>query len=611
MRRLRLAGLCALALVLAGTVQARTDTPAPAAPAGLKAFLLRADETTRHEFSRTPAFAWTPVRGAVRYEFELSTSKRFGDNAIIWSNVKSDLPDDSAADPGTPSTTTTDPPAPAGATPAAGSAATPLNPAKAASVYDNLRSPAVSVDVALPWITGSPYALWAHVRAITIKGATPWSDAFGFNMRWSSLPTDLLSPYAGLVRWSPVEGATAYEVWLFGAKRVFTTTTNVADLRDLYTFHRDPSWTSSVQWRVRARRTLYGAVPNGLPVTTFGPWTQIFRHVNPPLSLGVLGDTAAVSDTTSTLGNEQAHELTPGFVFSGDRGGPLDYLFGQPSELFRVYVATDVDCVNIVYRGAIVGSPAYAPRSSGPLALPVDTRKLGQARSNTLFTGKEGETYMLDGTVATTTEAGDAAASSSGSSAAAAAPAAAAKVDLWDTSWPAGGYYWTVVPVVMVEKQLDPPPAPGASIPLEYRETELPQDACQSGRVVRFGKTSPPVAASARSPFASGLSPRGLLVTASTVKPSFYGTPIVAWQPALGATSYEVQWSKTEYPWKPVGSVKTPSTSVVLPLTPGSWFYRVRGLNYGLPKRPQMSWSEPLGVKVATPSFSVLPRAGR
>lgn len=610
MYRLRLAALCSLALVLTGTVQARTDTSGSAAPRGLKAFLLRADEATVHEFARTPAFAWTPVRGAVRYEFELATSKRFGDNAIIWSNVASDLPDDSAADPGTPSTTTTDTPA----TAATGTStpATPLNPAKPASVYENLRSPAVSVDVALPWITGSPYALWAHVRAITATGATPWSEAFGFNMRWSALPKNLLSPYAGLVRWSPVEGATGYEVWLFGAKQVFSTTTNVADLRDLYSFHRDPSWTSSVQWRVRAKRTLYGGVPNGVPVTTYGPWTQVFTHVNPPLSLGVLGDTAAVSDTTSTLGAEKAHELTPGFVFSGDRGGPLDYLFGQPSELFRVYVATDADCVNIVYRGAIVGSPAYAPRSSGPLALPVDTRKLLQARSNTLATGKEGEAYMLDGTVATTTEAGAAAAAgTSGSAASAAAPTTGAKVDLWDTSWPNGGYYWTVVPVTMIQKQLDPPPAAGAAVPLEYHETELPQDACQSGRVQRFGKTSPPVAASARSPFASGLSPRGLLVTAGTVKPSFYGTPIVAWQPALGATSYEVQWSKREYPWKAVGSVKTPSTSVVLPLTPGAWFYRVRGLNYGLPKRPQMSWSEPLGVKVSTPSFSVLPRAGR
>ena len=44
---------------------------------GLQAFLLRTDETPKHEFNRTPSFAWLPVRGALRYEFELATSRSF------------------------------------------------------------------------------------------------------------------------------------------------------------------------------------------------------------------------------------------------------------------------------------------------------------------------------------------------------------------------------------------------------------------------------------------------------------------------------------------------------------------------------------------------------
>ena len=32
---------------------------------------------------------------------------------------------------------------------------------------------------------------------------------------------------------------------------------------------------------------------------------------------------------------------------------------------------------------------------------------------------------------------------------------------------------------------------------------------------------------------------------------AFYGSPLVAWTPALGATVYEVQWSKKRYPFKP------------------------------------------------------------
>ena len=93
-----------------------------------------------------------------------------------------------------------------------------------------------------------------------------------------------------------------------------------------------------------------------------------------------------------------AHALTPGFAFSGDSGGPMDFNGGTPAELFRVYVATDEDCVNIVYRGAVVGSPAYAPRTTGPLQLPGDTDLLAFARGDTIDHGVEGETLMLDGT---------------------------------------------------------------------------------------------------------------------------------------------------------------------------------------------------------------------
>ena len=68
------------------------------------------------------------------------------------------------------------------------------------------------------------------------------------------------------------------------------TTTNVADARDLYSFHRtNPFFTGSIQFRVRAQRKLYGEVVSGLPVTTYGPWSPIYTDVQPPLSLGTLG----------------------------------------------------------------------------------------------------------------------------------------------------------------------------------------------------------------------------------------------------------------------------------------------------------------------------------
>ena len=115
----------------------------------------------KHEFDRTPSFAWLPVRGAIRYEFELATSKSFTESSIVWSNANDEFV--------APTTTTT---TPATTTPTVETAA-----AKLAKLYANLRTPTVSIDLALPWITGSPYALYAHVRAITSKGVTSWSDA--------------------------------------------------------------------------------------------------------------------------------------------------------------------------------------------------------------------------------------------------------------------------------------------------------------------------------------------------------------------------------------------------------------------------------------------------
>jgi hypothetical protein len=594
-----LAVLGVLALALTGVAEARIDRQ-EVVPQGLEPFLLRTDESAKHEFDRTPSFAWSPVRGALRYEFELATSKSFTESSIVWSNTNDEFVDTAA----------TTPPAGSGTTSGATSGTTATAAEKLKALYGNLRSPAVSIDVALPWITGSPYALYAHVRAITKDGVTSWSTPYGFNVRWSSIPRDLKSTHPGLVRWSPVEGATAYQVWMFGATKTFMTTTNVADARDLYTFHRgDPFYTGAISFRVRAQRTLYGEVVSGLPATTWGPWSPIYTDVQPPLSLGTLWNIGTVSDVESDSSADRAHALTPGFVFGGDHGGPMDFAGGAQAELFRVYVATDEDCVNIVFRGAIVGSPAYAPRMTGPgpLKLPVDSDAIDAARDDTLEHGPEGQTAMTDGSESKTNE--DTAASAGDSGSAGASPGGtviAAKVDLPDTAWPAGGYYWTVVPVFPILKPGTPQPAPDANYPVEYRETELPQDACQSGRVMRFGKATPPAITSSSRPFSSGLSPTGRLVSANRSMPSFYGTPLVAWKAVLGAQEYELQWSASANPWRPVGSLKTPATSSLLPLEPGTWYYRVRGYNYSLLKRPQMAWSATAALKLSKPKFSVV-----
>ena len=125
--------------------------------------------------------------------------------------------------------------------------------------------------------------------------------------------------------------------------------------------------------------------------------------------------------------------------------------------------------------------------------------------------------------------------------------------------------------------------------------------------MLEFGKSSEPALSRARTPYASGLSPRGRLISAARGVPSFYGTPLVAWKPAVGADQYQAQWSKTGYPWRKEGEKLTYATSALLPLSPGRWFYRVRGINFSMPGTARaMTWSDPVQLTVAKPTFAVV-----
>jgi hypothetical protein len=677
--RFRLAVLLLLALTVASGATAATRSGASAtgtlgAPQDLHGFLLRADEASADTFSRTPSFAWKPVRGAVRYEFELSSARTFASGAIITRET-------------------------------------------------GLTSPAASLRVALPWFSGTPYSLYAHVRGIAPSGAVgPWSAPFGFNMRWSGMPTPMSAP-PGLLRWATVDGATEYNVWLLDANKIITSESNVADEREYYTFHQQAKYSGTVHWRIRAVRALYGLTStgtqkNGVPVVTYGPWSPVYTSTNPTFATGTLKAVETISDATSTLASPAAHHLMPAFVFQGNTG-----LDGVSTELYRIYVATDRDCVNIVFRGAVVGGPAYAPRKNGTIGLPGDLPSLTADRSLFLADGAEGQTFTADGehkdpneelpadvspltsgeddspstdpagggtggtgtgtgtggtgaTGGTTGTGGATGGTTTGAPGVATLPADGIQfgppIDLWDTDWPTGRYFWTVVPVgvitsdpfttslaqvaldgastitvggaqsLVVGNQLQigsganqeivsVVSVSGATVAIapslrfahgagekvarlggtiQYQDLELPQDACAAGRVLTFGKTSEPALTQSNglAPFASGLSPDGKLISAQGAKPVFYGAPVVNWQPALSASAYEVQWSKTRYPFKAAATpIMTYATSTVLPLTPGSWWYRVRGLNLALPSGARaMGWSDPIGIVVAKPKYTVV-----
>lgn len=660
MRTARLLPLLAALVTLA--VTAGSANSAATAPGGLHGFLLRADEPAQTSFSRTPSFAWNPVPGALSYEFQLSLSDTFRDNSIIYAD-------------------------------------------------QNALTPVEAPPITLPWITGSPHALYARVRAMTPDGATPWSANFGFDMVPPKAPTPLAS-YPGLLRWTPVEGAHGYEIWLIDAHKLEVSTTNSLDEREFYTFHQTASWTGTVRWRIRALRidtaTTSGAGRiNGLPAVTYGAWSPIYTSTNAPLTGGPITLKGTVSDVFSNgSSSSPAHKLMPGFLWTGNQA-----IDGTAAELYRVYVFTDKQCLNRVFTSAVIGGPAYSPRPLGPLSLPLTAAGVAGARSSYLPDGTEppGVTYDED-SVQTTESAGDATpttavptmpgatsaagspSTSTGSPTPAPAPTSSsggsgvnaflsgdrtgAPIDLWDTNWPSSGYYWTVVAVAAQAPAAQStnvgsagaaagatllpvasaagfntgdqitigigPTAENATVTavngealtlaialkyghgagetvartggaLVYQDLELPQDVCAAGRVMRFGKESEPSLVSSGDLFATGLSSNGRL-TSGVQNTAFYGQPLVSWTPALGAEEYEVQWSKTPYPFTPeldpvtaTPGKMTSSTSVVLPVAPGTWWYRVRGFDYSLPSgAQQMSWSAPVKLVVAKPKFKLV-----
>jgi uncharacterized membrane protein YgcG len=677
MRFVRLAVLLAVA-ALVGTAHSSADT---GGPTGLHGFLLRVDDPPATTFARTPSFAWNPVPGALHYEFQLALSSTFRDNSVVYADL-------------------------------------------------NVPYPVEAPGITLPWITGNPHSLYARVRAITLTGATPWSANFGFDMVAPAAPTPLPS-YPGLIRWTPVEGSAGYEIWFVDVPKFVVSTSNVLDEREFFTYHQTLNWTATVRWRIRAiRADIVFANNNGtsryntIPAVQYGPWSPTYSSTNtafptntpttPPPSgspTNPIGLVGTVSDVFSNGSNSSpAHKLMPAFLWRGS-----DTLDGTHAELYRVYVFSDKQCLNPVFVGSVVGSPAYSPRPYGSLVLPTSPAGIAAARNAYLYDGVGPTSFMQDWTAVTPNEdkphvtpqsqvagtPGDNSSSGGGTSSGGGGGGTSspgggltrpspgtliwsgdfgAPVDLWDTDWPQSGYYWTVVgvaaqsPGYLQTTVADPGAIAGQSnLPvtnsagfqigdtitvgsgvsqeqtvvaavgnnsltvqgafknnhgtgqlvvrssgnLVYRDLELPQDVCASGRVARFGKSSEPTLTSAGDPFVTGLSSDGR-VTSAAHTTKFYGQPLISWTPALGAEAYEVQWSKTKYPFVPqllpgaqFKGMMTATTSAVLPVTPGTWYYRVRGYDYSLPTGvQQMSWSDPQQIVVASPMFKVAPQSG-
>ncbi len=339
-----------------------------------------------------------------------------------------------------------------------------------------------------------------------------------------------------------------------------------------------------MKWRVRAVRQVTGSLLNGLPAVSYGPWSAVYATTNPGLSSGRIRLGAALSDRTSSSW-DPPHQLMPALTWTGDATSPG----GAPYHLFRTYVFTDRDCVNVVFRGSVVGGRAFAPRINGPLRLPRDQAQLDPALAGILPNDKtEGaKTFTADTFPLISNEV-------------IGSDRSLLRLDLPDLDVGTTRYFWTVVPVAIVVDE--------NTGEYQYWDVELPQDACESGRIGTFGKESLPARTGGGSPYVSGLSPKGRLLAQAGHHPVVYSTPLVAWKPVMGATKYEVQWSRKTYPWRTSGSSTTYATSTVLNLPAGLWYYRVRGLNMAQIGTSAMTWSGPVAVRVVRPTFQITGR---
>jgi hypothetical protein len=138
----------------------------------------------------------------------------------------------------------------------------------------------------------------------------------------------------------------------------------------------------------------------------------------------------------------------------------------------------------------------------------------------------------------------------------------------------------------------------------------LPQDLCAAGAVWPFGVQSAPVTTTSGTPYASGLVSGTRVVSAAKSTPTFQELPLVTWEPALAATTYEIELSRRLYPWQTVRTQVSAVTSAVLPLSKsdlGVWYYRVRGVNPNLSgPAKKLAWSKPVGIRISGDRFVIV-----
>ena len=410
-------------------------------------------------------------------------------------------------------------------------------------------------------------------------------------------------------------------------------------------------------------RWLYGTADNALPQVSYGPWSPVYTSLQPALRSRPAEDAWRPSRTPAspTRRTWSTHNVTPAFIYNGRH---LDLEHGR--ELYRVLVFTDEDCLNPVFRGALVGEPGLRSARGRPAR---DARRRERAHRRAQATSSSSATepdvedrrghrrdHQRDGLVT-----GD---DTSHSGLPPSQVVHPAKVDLWDSDWEGGRYYWTVMPVDelvanQVTTTLTAPTAVGDTTidvvdatghQCRRRAARSARRCTRTRRSRRWSATRSRSPVPLGGPHAAGetvvrpcgarhlhggradpgrvrvgprarvrederagrddperarRTPRASRRTASWSRPRRApraSTATRSWRgsrsSARGSTRCSGAASAIRGRRPPTRSSRW-GTSLTLPLTPGTWYYRVRGLDFLMSgSKPQMSWSDPARVVV-------------
>ena len=429
-------------------------------------------------------------------------------------------------------------------------------------------------------------------------------------MRWPSVPTPLPTR-PGLVRWAGVSGATGYQVWYPDIEQgVLDTHERRRPARVLHPAQLvlvgdsgacAPCVASSARCRTafRSSPTARGARPT--------------RRRTRAMATGSCRRRSPISDAISDGKKQSAHELMPGLAFKGDQEQTASVVLALPRLRRR---PTPTASTSSTRARSSVAQPSRRAR-------PARSRwatSVGRRRSPTSASRTRSRTARRSPRSGRTTgarssrtrsrrpRAAPRLASRPARSTSRRASSARASTSPTSTSRPRATTGRSSRSTWQVNVS-DPD-----DTKFGWWDMETPQDACAAGRVESFGKESDPVmTGEAGKPFVSGLTPNGRLLVlghAARRRSSRPRSSPGSRRPAPPPTRCSGRGRATR--GAPRARRPTYSTSAVLNLEPGTWYYRVRGLNQTQLSKQEMTWSAPVKLMVVDqPELPPQPSSGR